>query len=142
MSPRDKSVKTNMKNTAAELESVFLALGDQTRLRLLNLMRDGEVCVCFFVEVLGEPQPKISRHLAFLRKAGLVTARREAKWMHYSIAQPKNATARRIFEQALEALGTDADMQRDRTALTKACCSTRAPELLRRAPKPAFVAAS
>jgi len=142
MSPMNKSVKTNMKNTAAELESVFLALGDRTRLRLLNLMRDGEVCVCFFVEVLDEPQPKISRHLAFLRKAGLVTARREAKWMHYSIAQPKNTTARRIFEQALEALGADADMQRDHAALTKACCSTRSPELLRRAPRPAFVAAS
>src|ERR1700720_2137785 len=101
-----------MKKTADELEQIFAALADRTRLRLLNLMRDGEVCVCFFVEVLDEPQPKISRHLAFLRKAGLVTARREAKWMHYSIAQPKNTTARRIFEQALEALGADADMQR------------------------------
>lgn len=128
-----------MKNTAAELESVFLALGDRTRLRLLNLMRDGEVCVCFFVEALDVPQPKISRHLAFLRKAGLVTARREAKWMHYSIARPKNATARRIFEQALEALGSDADLQRDRAALTRACCSTRTPELLKRAPKPRFI---
>ena len=138
MSPKLIFVKAHMKKTAQELESVFLALADQTRLRLLNLMRGGEVCVCFFVEVLDEPQPKISRHLAFLRKAGLVNARRDAKWMHYSIAQPQNATARRVFEQALEALASDPDMQRDRAALTKACCSTRSPELLRRAPKPQF----
>ena len=127
-----------MEKLTAELKSVFLALADETRLRLLNLMRDGEVCVCFFVEVLGEPQPKISRHLAILRKAGLVAARREAKWMHYSIAQPKNATAQKIFEQTLAALANDPDMQRERAALMRACCSTRAPELLKRAPKPAF----
>jgi ArsR family transcriptional regulator len=128
-----------MKKTAEELETVFMALADQTRLRLLNLMRGGEVCVCFFVDVLDQPQPKISRHLAFLRKAGLVTARREAKWMHYSIAQPKHETAQRIFERTLAALASDPDMQRDRAALLKACCSTRSPELLRRAPKPDFV---
>lgn len=125
--------------TSEELEKVFGALADRTRLRLLNLMRGGEVCVCFFVDVLDEPQPKISRHLAFLRKAGLVSARREAKWMHYSIAQPKNETVRRVFEQTMTALSTDAEMRRDRAALTKACCSTRAPELLKRAPKPDFM---
>ena len=102
-------------------------------------MHQGEVCVCFFVEVLDEPQPKISRHLAFLRRAGLVTARREAKWMHYSIAQPKNVTAQRIFRQTLDALASDPDMQRDRAALMKACCSTRSPELLKRAPRPEFI---
>ena len=140
MSLENKSVKANMKNTAAELESIFLALGDRTRLRLLNLMRDGEVCVCFFVEVLDEPQPKISRHLAILRKAGLVSARREAKWMHYSIAHSKNAQV--IVEQTLAALANDPEMQRERAALMKACCSTRAPKLLKRAPKPAFVASA
>lgn len=126
-------------NTSQELEAVFAALADRTRLRLLNLMADGEVCVCFFVEVLDEPQPKISRHLGFLRQAGLVTARREAKWMHYSVAKPKHPTAQKIFEQTMHALRDDAEMQRDRAALTKACCSTRAPELLKRAPKPEFI---
>jgi ArsR family transcriptional regulator, arsenate/arsenite/antimonite-responsive transcriptional repressor len=130
------SVKPNMKNTSEELEGVFAALADRTRLRLLNLMSDSEVCVCFFVEVLGEPQPKISRHLGFLRKAGLVHARRDAKWMHYSIASPKNPTAQRVFQQTLDALRDDPEMRRDRVALAKACCSTRAPELLKRAPKP------
>src|ERR1041385_8879989 len=92
ISPRIISVNTNMttksKKTAEALEALFLALGDRTRLRLLNLMADGEVCVCFFVEVLGEPQPKVSRHLAYLRSAGLVSARRDAKWAHYAIAPP------------------------------------------------------
>src|SRR3954462_11970344 len=92
-------VKTHMKNTFVDLEEIFAALADRTRLRLLNLMSDGEVCVCFFVAVLDEPQPKISRHLAFLRRAGLVTARREAKWMHYSLATPKHPTAARVFQQ-------------------------------------------
>jgi ArsR family transcriptional regulator, arsenate/arsenite/antimonite-responsive transcriptional repressor len=133
-------VKAYMKDSSAtRLEAVFAALADRTRLRLLNLMIGGEVCVCFFVEVLDEPQPKISRHLAFLRKAGLVTARRDAKWMHYSIAMPKHPTAKAIFRQTLHALANDPEMDRDRAALTKACCSTRAPELLKRAPKPGFI---
>ena len=69
----------------ADMERFFMALADKTRLRLLNLMRDEEVCVCFFTEVLGESQPKISRHLAYLRGAGIVHARRDGKWMNYSI---------------------------------------------------------
>ena len=59
------------------MERFFQALGDKTRLRLLNLMGDQEICVCYFVEILGGPQPKISRHLAYLRNAGIVAARRE-----------------------------------------------------------------
>src|SRR6266851_23179 len=72
-------------------ERFFQALGDNTRLRLLNLMGDQEVCVCYFVEVLGQSQPKISRHLAYLRSAGLVEARRDGKWMHYRLVMPTNA---------------------------------------------------
>jgi ArsR family transcriptional regulator len=127
-----------MKRTSEELEMLFQALADRTRLRLLNLMHRGEVCVCFFVEVLGEPQPKISRHLAFLRKAGLVEARRDAKWMQYSIASPQSAAAKEIFERVLLTLEGDAQMQRERAALLAACCSPRAPALLKRAPKPDF----
>ena len=67
------------------LAGLFAALADTTRLRLLNLMGGREVCVCYFVEILRQGQPKISRHLAYLRKAGLVAARREGKWMHYRI---------------------------------------------------------
>src|SRR5713226_7180113 len=106
-----------MKRTPEELEGLFQALADRTRLRLLNLMQEGEVCVCFFIDVLDEPQPKISRHLAYLRSAGLVAARRDAKWMHYSITPPANETAKRIFQQVLATLAKDPEMQRDRTAL-------------------------
>ena len=122
--------------TARELESLFQALADRTRLRLLNLMQGGEVCVCFFVEVLGEPQPKISRHLAYLRAAGLVAARREGKWMQYSLAEPKIDSARKMFARVLTAMAGDPELQRDRAALERACCSPRVPELLKRAPKP------
>ena len=131
-----------MKKSSEELEALFQALGDRTRLRLLNLMAGGEVCVCFFVEVLDEPQPKISRHLAFLRDAGLVAARREAKWMHYSITFPRTETARKIFEHVLTVLRTDEEMGRDRAKLAAACCSPRTSDLLKRAPKPEFVDSS
>ena len=129
-----------MKNTALQLQSLFQALGDVTRLRLLNLMQAGQVCVCFFIEVLGEPQSKISRHLAFLRSAGLVNVRREGKWMHYSIAHPKAEAVRNVFAHTLAVLARDPEMQRERAALAKACCSPRVPELLKRAPKPLVVA--
>ncbi len=109
------------------LAGVFSALADTTRLRLLNLMAgDGlmagrEVCVCHFVEILGQSQPKISRHLAYLRQAGLVTARREGKWMHYSICAPADAAAASILSAALAALGNDKQMRADRGKLGHAC---------------------
>ena len=117
-----------------QLETLFQALADRTRLRLLNLIGDAEVCVCFFVEVLGEPQPKISRHLGVLRSAGLVAARRDGKWMHYRLTIPEHLES--ICAGVLATLKHDPEMQRDRAALARACCSPRVPELLRRAPKP------
>jgi ArsR family transcriptional regulator len=104
------------------MERFFQALGDRTRLRLLNLMGEQEICVCYFVEVLGQPQPKISRHLAYLRSAGLVAARREGKWMHYRLLTPPQAGAARIFQQTLEWMREDKAMQADRARLTRACC--------------------
>lgn len=104
------------------LERLFHALADRTRLRLLHLMAEQEVCVCHFAEVLQAPQPKISRHLAYLRRAGLVTARRDGKWMHYRLAQPADADLARVLQSTLEALRQDQSMQRDQTHLQKACC--------------------
>jgi len=101
----------------------FQALGDNTRLRLLNLMAEQEVCVCYFVEILGAPQPKISRHLAYLRNAGIVLARREGKWMHYRIVMPPHMGASQILRQTLEWLKEDKAMQADRSRLMKACCA-------------------
>lgn len=127
-----------MKKDQIPLDTLFQALGDQTRLRLLNLMADGEVCVCFLVELLGEPQPKISRHLAYLRKSGLVAARREGKYLHYRIDRPASEGANQILETVLNTLRGDRAMQRDRAALQKVCCATRLPEQLQRAPRPTF----
>ena len=89
------------KSSQFNMERFFQALGDNTRLRLLNLMGDQEICVCYFVEILAQGQPKISRHLAYLRRAGIVQARREGKWMHYRIVMPPNAGATQVLRQTL-----------------------------------------
>src|ERR1051325_3842168 len=81
-----------------DLELLFRALADRTRLRLINLMGDNEVCVCFFVEALKMSQPKISRHLAYLRRAGIVGGRREGKGRHSRRIAPKGKTAARMLE--------------------------------------------
>lgn len=124
-----------------DLVTLFQALGDPTRLRLLNLMAVGEVCVCFFVEILGDAQPKISRHLAYLRRAGLVEARRDGKWIHYRLHRPANPQLAGVLEAALEAAGAEKQMQRDLAALSRVCCAVRMPAGLENAPKPAFYAA-
>jgi ArsR family transcriptional regulator len=118
------------------MERFFQALGDRTRLRLLNLMGGQELCVCYFVQVLEQPQPKISRHLAYLRRAGLVAARREGKWMHYRIVTPPNAGAAQILHQTLASLKTDKAMQKDRASLAKACCTPAKFAALEGAPLP------
>lgn len=107
---------------AFNLEIFFAALADRTRLRLLNLMRDGEVCVCFFAETLGTNNPKISRHLAYLKRARLVAGRRDGKWMNYRIEEPNNKKAKEIFAGILEMLKEDKQMQADVKKLANVCC--------------------
>jgi ArsR family transcriptional regulator len=119
-----------------QVEFLFKALADRTRLRLLNLMNTDEICVCFFVEVLRTNQPKISRHLAYLRRAGVVEARRDGKWMHYRIVEPPDPHAARIFSEVRRWLKDDAEMQRDRQRLIKVCCAPQPPVQLRGAPRP------
>src|SRR3954453_12160862 len=97
-----------------DTETFFAALADRTRLRLLNLMRDGEVCVCFLADTLETNDPKISRHLAYLKRADLVTGRREGKWMHYRIKEPTEAKAKQLLENTLDMVESDPEMQRDR----------------------------
>jgi ArsR family transcriptional regulator, arsenate/arsenite/antimonite-responsive transcriptional repressor len=118
------------------LEAFFQALSDRTRLRLINLLAGGEVCVCYFVAVLGETQPKISRHLGYLRRRGLVRTRREGKWIHYSLAAPADRRVAKVLGDVVAALEADREMQRDRDLLRKACCALRPPAPLRNAPKP------
>jgi len=122
-------------------EGFFIALSDRTRLRILNLIGGDEVCVCFFVEVLDEPQPKISRHLAYLRRAGIVTARREGKWMHYRVVVPSDPHAARILRDLCSWLKDDKEMQRDRARLMKVCCMPSPPVQILGAPKPASISA-
>jgi ArsR family transcriptional regulator len=110
-----------------EMETFFMALADKTRLRLLNLMRGGEVCVYFFTEVLQESQPKVSRHLAYLRNAGVVEARRDGKWMHYRIVAPRNAFAARVLEDTLAWLESQDMMRRDYEKLISAGQEPSAP---------------
>lgn len=128
-----------MEKQAFNMERFFQALGDNTRLRLLNLMGDQEVCVCYFVEILGGPQPKVSRHLAYLRSAGIVSARREGKWMHYRIVMPPHIGAAHILKQTLDWLKEEKVMQKDRSHLTKVCCSPSKYASLGGAPLPTSI---
>ena len=129
-------------NKTFDKDMFFRALADRTRLRILNLMRSDEVCVCFFVEILKTHQPKISRHLAYLRKAGIVGARREGPWMHYRIVEPADADAARVLRDTLAWLGNDPEMQRDRERLVKVCCAPQLPVRIQGAPRPVTVTAN
>lgn len=120
-----------------DAELLFRALADHTRLRLLNLMGDDEVCVCFLVEALEMSQPKISRHLAYLRRAGIVAARREGKWMHYRLQKPPEPYAAAVLDTVRAYFQSNGEMRTDRSRLVKLCCSPAVPEQLKRAPKPA-----
>lgn len=127
------------KSKSFDMDLFFRALADRTRLRLLNLMGDDEVCVCFLVEALGISQPTISRHLAYLRRARIVTARRDGKWMHYRLSVPSNSHAATLLVAVRAWLASDPEMQSDRGRLARLCCSPTAPAPLKRAPKPASI---
>ncbi len=119
-----------------DLPPLFAALADRTRLRLLNLMNGREVCVCYFVEILKQSQPKVSRHLAYLRRAGIVRARREGKWMHYRIERPVDCGAAAILDAALDSFASDREMQSDLAQLDRACCQRERFVTLAGAPVP------
>lgn len=121
-------------------ERLFRALADRTRLRLLNLMAGQEVCVCYFVEILKANQPKISRHLAYLRRAGIVGARRQGRWMHYRLLVPADDPfAARVLRDTLAWILHDPEMKQDRARLTTVCCAPQKFVRLQAAPLPATV---
>ena len=121
------------------LEQLFKALADDTRLRILALLSSGETCVCHIHGALGLPQPTVSRHLAYLRRAGVVAARRDGLWMHYRIDWPANQAAANVVKAALAAVqeapaaagdrrklsGLVSIPLRDLTAAAASCCTTR-----------------
>jgi len=82
----------------ARVDTMFRALADGTRLRILNLLRAGELCVGDLVTILGLPQPTTSRHLAYLRRAGLVTVRKEGLWCFYALARPNGPVHGKLLE--------------------------------------------
>lgn len=118
-----------------------MALADRTRLRILNLMRGGEVSVFFFTEALGVSQPKISRHLAYLRRAGLVDSRRDGKWIYYSISTVGAETKSRLLDELFAWMDEQAEMLSDRERYEQA---RRSPASLLETPRTQmkFVSAS
>jgi ArsR family transcriptional regulator, arsenate/arsenite/antimonite-responsive transcriptional repressor len=102
--------------------TIFAALADLNRLRLLNLMRDGEVCVCYLHGALKTNQPRVSRHLAYLRRSGLVKAQRRGKWQYYRLARLPSPL-QRILNTALDAASADPQFKKDRHRVKQICCS-------------------
>lgn len=134
--------RTAAKSTAAvdQLESLLKALADKTRLRILALLGNNEVCVCHIHDSLGLPQPTVSRHLAYLRRTGLVDTRRDGVWMHYQVARSLEPNLQRVLSAAVDAITSVPTTTQDRkqfqrafgdlyvlpTATGGSCCAPRA----------------
>lgn len=126
-------------NKALTPEQLFRGLADATRLRILHLIGDQEVCVCYFVEALGVGQPKVSRHLAYLRRVGLVETRRDGLWIHYRLAKLNDPKAERIVQDAIGWTHQLAQAKKDLSKFAVACCRPQKFVTLAGAPVPAAV---
>ena len=108
------------------VDRLFRAFSDRTRLRILHLLREGELCVCDLVSVLRVPQPTASRHLAYLRRAGLVRVRKDRSWSYYSLAEPRNPFHAKLLECLGSCFGDVPELGRDRARRAKTnagkCC--------------------
>lgn len=114
-------------NTAIQTSpDLFRAFADPTRLRILNLLIEGELCVCDLCDVLDAIQPKISRHLAYLRRSGLVTVRREGRWKHYAVTKRPTPLQRRLLGCVRSCFREVDELQNDLERLgarsTGGCC--------------------
>lgn len=103
-----------------DLEQYFKALGDANRLRILNLLLHGELCVCDIQHVLASSQPNVSRHLAYLRSSGLVLDRRDGLRIFYRLAQPKHGTRKKLFEFLQDACKDEEQFREDIAELREA----------------------
>jgi ArsR family transcriptional regulator, arsenate/arsenite/antimonite-responsive transcriptional repressor len=106
------------------VDLLFRAFSDPTRLRLLHLLRGGEVCVCDLQRVLGVPQPKVSRHLAYLRRAGLVLARKQGLWSYYTLAPARTVVHRKLLECLATCFAQVPELARDDQRLKKCKCGS------------------
>ena len=109
----------------SDLEPLFSGFADPTRLRILNLLAAGELCVCDLVELLDLPQPLVSRHLAYLRRAGLVDVTRTSKYAHYRLAEPENAVHRNLINCVRSCFVGIKSLDRERRAAER-CVAERA----------------
>jgi ArsR family transcriptional regulator len=114
-----------MKKPLDAMAALFQALGDPTRLRILGLLLTGEVCVCHIHESLRITQPKASRHLAYLRRAGLVDTRRDGLWVYYRFAESGDQVNRTIRQAITDALGDLETVRRDTGRLQKKTGASR-----------------
>ena len=113
--------------TQGGIDLMFKAFSDRTRLRILHILQGGELCVGDMVEILLAPQPRISRHLAYLRNAKLVVVRKSGLWSHYSLAPAKTAFHRKLLECLAKCFGEVPELQADRARAAKirksgGCC--------------------
>src|SRR5438093_696932 len=106
------------------VDIVFRAFADPTRLRILHLLRGGEVCVCDLVGTIGVPQPKISRHLAYLRRAGLVSIRKQGLWSYYTLAPARSTLHRQLLACLNCCTGEVPELEKDATRLKVLCCNS------------------
>lgn len=112
-----------------DVNLMFAALSDRTRLRVLHLIRDEELCVGDIVSVVGLPQPTVSRHLSYLRRARLVRYRKQGLWMYYALADPSSDFHEKLLA-CLDACSRDVpELKKDAAKLKKlkktgGCCET------------------
>jgi len=119
--------KTQPTAIATSVDLMFRAFSDRTRLRILHLLHGGELCVGDLVEILQTPQPRVSRHLAYLRKSNLVVVRKSGLWCHYSLAPAKTPFHRKLLECLDKCFGDVPEIQADEVRAAKVrasggCC--------------------
>jgi ArsR family transcriptional regulator len=118
-------LRSEMLQTArVPVDRLFRAFSDRTRLRILHLLHSDELCVGDLVAILRVPQPTASRHLAYLRRAGLVTVRKDASWSYYSLAEPRNSFHAKLLDCLSSCFSDVPELERDRArrARTTRCC--------------------
>ena len=111
-----------------DLIQIYQCFCDRTRLRILHLLTKSPLCVCHFQDILGEPQVKISKHLAYLRGRGMVSTQKEQNWIIYSLPQRRSNELERNLKCLQDCVQTDAAFQRDMeklSKLAKSCCKPR-----------------
>jgi len=125
----DIFVKTHMRTELQTIDLVFKALADPTRVRILGLLTHGEICVCHIHESLRLPQSLVSRHLAYLRRAGLVETRKDGLWVHYRLAVRRNDMTQTLLDAVYHCLGHLTTVVTDGKRLEKktGCCAVVQP---------------